>query len=38
MLHEVEDHHLDGTLKTREEALHYIRDHYLPTAANPSKP
>jgi poly(A) polymerase len=38
MLHEVEDHHLDGTLKTREDALHYIRDHYPPAAANRPKP
>jgi poly(A) polymerase len=28
ILHEVEDHHLDGTLKTRDDALHYVREHY----------
>ncbi len=30
ILREIEDHHLDGTLKTREEALHYVRMHYTP--------
>jgi poly(A) polymerase len=38
ILHEVEDHHLDGTLKTQEEALHYIRDHYRPAVAEASRP
>jgi poly(A) polymerase len=28
ILHEVEDHHLDGTLKTRDDALHYVRESY----------
>jgi hypothetical protein len=30
ILHEIEDHHLDGTLKTRDEALRYIREYYRP--------
>jgi poly(A) polymerase len=30
ILHEVEDHHLDGTLKTREQALRFIRESYRP--------
>jgi poly(A) polymerase len=30
ILREVDDHHLDGTLKTREEALRYVRDHFDP--------
>jgi poly(A) polymerase len=30
ILHEVEDHHLDGTLKTRDEALQYVREYYRP--------
>jgi poly(A) polymerase len=38
ILHEVEDHHLDGTLKTRDEALHYVREYYRPTAAQQSRP
>ena len=29
ILDEVEDHHLDGTLPTRDDALHYVREHYL---------
>jgi poly(A) polymerase len=37
ILHEVEDHHLDGTLKTRDEALHYIRECYRPAAAAQSR-
>ena len=36
ILHEVEDHHLDGTLKTRDEALRYIREYYRPAAAEQS--
>jgi tRNA nucleotidyltransferase/poly(A) polymerase len=28
ILSEVEDHQLDGALSTREEALHYVREHY----------
>jgi tRNA nucleotidyltransferase (CCA-adding enzyme) len=28
ILHEVDDHHLDGTIKTRQEALNYVREHY----------
>jgi poly(A) polymerase len=30
ILREVEDHHLDGTLKTRDDALHYVREYYDP--------
>jgi poly(A) polymerase len=30
ILHEVEDQHLDGALKTRDDALHYLREHYGP--------
>ena len=30
ILRAVEDHHLDGTLKTRDEALRYIRQSYRP--------
>jgi poly(A) polymerase len=30
ILDEVEDHHLDGMLQTREDALEYLRAHYLP--------
>jgi hypothetical protein len=30
ILREVEDHHLDGTLKTRDDALHYVRQYYRP--------
>jgi len=37
ILHEVEDHHLDGTLKTRDEALHYVREYYRSTAAEQSR-
>jgi poly(A) polymerase len=37
ILHEVDDHHLDGTLKTRDEALHYLQEHYRPTAADQSR-
>jgi len=33
ILREVEDHHLDGTLKTRDDALHYLRDYYRPAQA-----
>jgi poly(A) polymerase len=36
ILREIEDHHLDGTLKTREEALNYARDHYIPAQATDS--
>jgi poly(A) polymerase len=36
ILREIEDHHLDGTLKTREEALNYAREHYIPTQATDS--
>jgi poly(A) polymerase len=32
ILSEVEDHHLDGALTTREAALHYVREHYRPEA------
>jgi hypothetical protein len=28
ILREVEDHHLDGTLKTRDDALRYVREYY----------
>src|SRR5215469_1604911 len=38
ILHEVEDHHLDGTLKTRDEALHYVREYYRPADAERSWP
>ena len=30
ILTEIDDHHLDGTLKTRDDALRYLRGHYLP--------
>jgi poly(A) polymerase len=33
ILHEVEDHHLDGTLKTRDDALHYVREYCRPAQA-----
>lgn len=33
ILTEVEDHHLDGALTTREQALDYVRDHFAPDAA-----
>jgi poly(A) polymerase len=33
ILREVEDHHLDGTLKTRDDALRYVRECYRPTVA-----
>ncbi len=33
ILREVEDHHLDGTLKTREDALRYVQDQYNPATA-----
>jgi poly(A) polymerase len=36
ILREIEDHHLDGTLKTREEALNYAREHYISTQATDS--
>jgi len=36
ILTEVEDHHLDGALTTREEALLYVREHYAPDAAEGS--
>jgi len=32
ILTDVEDQHLDGALKTREEALRYVRDHYESSA------
>jgi poly(A) polymerase len=38
ILHEVEDHHLDGTLKTRDEGLNYVREHYRPAEAERSWP
>jgi poly(A) polymerase len=38
ILHEVEDHHLDGTLKTRDEALQYVLEHFRPAEAEPSRP
>jgi poly(A) polymerase len=28
ILGEIEDHRLDGTIRTREEALHYVQTHY----------
>ncbi len=28
ILRDVEDHHLDGALKTRDEALHYVREYH----------
>jgi len=31
ILHELDDHLLDGTLTTREEALRFVREHYRPT-------
>jgi tRNA nucleotidyltransferase domain 2 putative len=34
ILHEVEDHHLDGTLKTRDDALQYVREFYRPEPSN----
>jgi poly(A) polymerase len=33
ILLEVDDHQLDGTLKTREDALRYVREHFDPAAA-----
>jgi tRNA nucleotidyltransferase/poly(A) polymerase len=30
ILSEIEDHHLDGALTTREEALRYVREHFGP--------
>jgi poly(A) polymerase len=33
ILGEVEDHHLDGTLKTRDDALRYVREYYGPAQA-----
>lgn len=36
ILTEVEDHHLDGAITTREEALHYVREHYAPDPAERS--
>jgi poly(A) polymerase len=38
ILREVEDHHLDGMLKTLDEALHYVREHYRPGEAGEPKP
>jgi tRNA nucleotidyltransferase (CCA-adding enzyme) len=37
ILLEVEDHHLDGTLKTRDEALQYVLEHFRPAEAEPSR-
>ncbi|HJU28768.1 MAG TPA: HD domain-containing protein, partial [Candidatus Binataceae bacterium] len=33
ILREVEDHHLDGALATREDALRYVREHFDPAAS-----
>jgi poly(A) polymerase len=38
ILLEVEDHHLDGTLKTRDEALRFIRESYGPGGSEQSRP
>jgi poly(A) polymerase len=33
ILLEVDDHQLDGTLKTREDALRYVHEHFDPATA-----
>ncbi len=38
ILREIDDHHLDGTLKTRDEALHYLHEHYRASEAEQSWP
>jgi poly(A) polymerase len=38
ILREVEDHHLDGTLKTRDDALRYVREYYAPAHAEQTGP
>lgn len=38
ILREVEDHHLDGTLITRDDALRYVHEHYGPVPAEQSRP
>ena len=38
ILHEVEDHYLDGTLKTRDEALQYVLEHFRPAELSGLKP